>query len=515
MVSSWLLVVGCSVGGIFLGSATAWLFLRKQAQSLANSLTTTQLELARVQERSLRVEKLEGELSKQTLRVELELSKNSGLSGELGAKDEEQQRNLQVITDLRQQAAVLQARNEALIAEVAALQESTQKEAQHSAEKAQFLEEAREQLSNTFKALANDVLEEKTGKLSSLNEGQLGVLLNPLQDKLREFNESVQRIHYQQGQERASLTTELAQLKQLNQTLSQDAQSLTFALKGSSKIQGNWGEMILERILEASGLEKGREYELRETYHFEDGRRGQPDVIIKLPEAKHIIIDAKVSLSDYDDYCNAANDSDAASAAERHVDSVRRHMKELSEKSYQELYGLNSLDFVVMFVPIEPAFAAAISADPKLWDNALRKNVLLVSPSGLLFVLRTVGVLWRQEYQARNVQEIARKGGDLYNKLCGFVEELDEVGFRLQQARTSFDEARKKLCTGQGNVIRQAEMLKQLGVKPNKSLPSELVDLATQSSAVIPPLVALAQEHTPPDDTPVQAPNLGEDEIPF
>jgi DNA recombination protein RmuC len=305
-------------------------------------------------------------------------------------------------------------------------------------------------------------------------------------------------------------------LKQLNQTLSEDAQNLAIALKGSAKTQGNWGEMILDRILEASGLQKGRDYELRPTYHYDDGRRGQPDVIINMPEARHVIIDSKVSLVDYDAYVSSHDDVEAQSAADRHVDSVRRHMKELAEKNYQDLYGLNSLDFVVMFVPIEPAFAAAIRLDSTLWENAFRKNVLIVSPSGLLFVLRTVAVLWRQESQARNVRDIAKKGADLYNKLVGFVEELDLVGLRLRQAQVSFDDARKRLCTGQGNVIRQAEMLKDLGVKPNKTLPADLIESAIETPTPVPPLVALAQQEDVDEIAAVAAgEQIDNEDVPF
>jgi DNA recombination protein RmuC len=406
----------------------------------------------------------------------------------------------------------LAVENKKLSIEIAELTTSLQNESQQSDERIKFLSDAKEQFSGAFELLANQILGNKTKQLDELNQGHLAPLLEPLQTKLKEFYDAAQNIHREQGLERTDLAGHLKDLKDLNRTLSEDAQNLALALKGSSKTQGNWGEMILERVLESSGLQKGREYDLRRTYQYEAGNRGQPDVVVNLPEDRHLVIDAKVSLNSYDQFIKSNDRIESEFAQRGHVESVRRHMKELSAKNYQDLYELNSLDFVVMFVPIEPAFAAAIAADPTLWEDALRKNVLLVSPSGLLFVLRTVGVLWRQEYQARNVREIAKRGSELYNKLCGFVDELDTVGLRLQQARNSFDEARKKLCTGQGNVIRQAEMLKELGVKPNKVLPTDLIDAALEQPSEVPPLVALAQSQESGSHI---AESVSDEEIPF
>ena len=316
------------------------------------------------------------------------------------------------------------------------------------------------------------------------------------------------------GTGRAVLGEQVRQLASLNRQISDDAKNLTTALKGSSKTQGNWGEMILERMLESSGLHKGREYELRESYEREDGRRGQPDVVINLPEGRHLVIDAKVSLTDYEFLVNAADDGQREAAEARHIQSVRRHVKDLSEKNYPDLHGLKTLDFVVMFVPIEPAFAAAISADGSLWETALKKNVLLVSPSALLFVLRTVAVLWRQEEQARHVKEIARRGGELYNKLVGFVEALDRVGLRIRQAQESFDEAHRKLKSGQGSVIRQAEMLKGLGVRPSKSLPQGMIEEAMQE--MLPDIAASdAVEISEEEKGTEKVEALSEEESPF
>jgi DNA recombination protein RmuC len=265
----------------------------------------------------------------------------------------------------------------------------------------------------------------------------------------------------------------------LNQKLSEDAHNLTRALKGSSKTQGNWGELILERVLEASGLRKGIEYDVQESFTREDGSRVQPDVVIHLPDSKHLVVDAKVSLTAYEAHANAESDVARELALKGHVDSVRSHIKGLSEKNYQLLYGLKSLDFVVMFVPVEPAFMLAVAHDPELWQDAWKRNVLLVSPSTLLFV---VAHLWRQEQQTRNAQDIAKRGAELFDKLVGFIDDLQNVGSRLAQAQKAYEGAYGKLTAGRGNVIRQAEMLKELGVKPTKSLPPDMLELALEST---------------------------------
>jgi DNA recombination protein RmuC len=282
----------------------------------------------------------------------------------------------------------------------------------------------------------------------------------------------------QEGKDRSALAEHVKQLMSLNNQLSKDAHNLTSALKGQAKAQGNWGELILERVLEASGLRKGHEYDVQESHTRADGTRAQPDVVVHLPEERHLIVDAKVSLTAYEEHANAESESQREAALKRHLESVRAHIKELSEKNYQQLYGLKSLDFVLMFIPVEPAFMLAISHDSELWQDAWKKNVLLVSPSTLLFVVRTVAHLWRQEQQNRNAQDIASRGAELYDKLVGFVGDLENLGDKLDQAKRSYDGALNKFAKGRGNVIRQAEMLKELGVKPAKQLPQKLVELS-------------------------------------
>jgi DNA recombination protein RmuC len=294
----------------------------------------------------------------------------------------------------------------------------------------------------------------------------------------------VEEVYVQEGKERSTLAEQVKQLMSLNKQMSQDAHNLTSALKGQAKTQGNWGEFILERVLENSGLNRGEHYKTQENHGREDGSRAQPDVIIYLPEGRHLVVDAKVSIVAYNDYANEDSELARNVALKRHLDSVRAHIKGLSSKNYQELYQLKSLDFVIMFVPVEPAFMLAITEDSELWQEAWAKNVLLVSPSTLLFVVRTVANLWRQEQQTRNAQDIAKRGGELYDKLVGFVVDFEKIGGRLKQAQHSYDDAFKKLTIGNGNVIRQAQMLKDMGIKPSKSLPTTMIESALEEHSM-------------------------------
>ena len=358
------------------------------------------------------------------------------------------------------------------------------------------LEQMRVSLPETFKSLASEVLEEKSRRFAEQNQSSLGQVLEPLRTRLEDFQGQVQAARMEQVRGGAHLSAQIDRLFESNTRITEQANNLATALRGSNRAQGAWGELILERILQAAGLRSGHEYDAQESYPSENGRRAQPDVVIHLPGDRHIIIDSKVSLVHYEVHSTAESEAARSLAADSHSASVRAHIRGLAEKNYQALYGLNSLDFVIMFLPIEPAFMLAISQDDTLWEQAWQRNVLLVSPSTLLFVLRTVASLWRQEQQKRNVEEIARRGGELYNKLVGFVADFTEIGKRLDQAKTSYDGALSKLHAGPGNVIRQAEMLKALGVKPVKQLPQGLVELAQQETLelVDEPEPAVAEE---------------------
>jgi DNA recombination protein RmuC len=363
-------------------------------------------------------------------------------------------------------------------------------ERQQSNEKLELLAGARVELSNQFKTLANDILEEKTKRFTEQNQTNLSQLLMPLAEKIKSFQQKVEEVYVQEGKDRSALSEQVKLLMGLNQQLSDDTGKLTRALTTSAKAQGDLGEMILEKILESSGLRKDEEYFVQNSFRDEDSRQVRPDVIVKLPESKHLIIDSKVSLTAYNDYVNAETDEARKLALARHMDSIRRHIKELAEKNYQSLHQLQSIDFVCMFIPIEGAFMAAISNDSALWGSSYERNVLLVSPSTLLFVVRTVAHLWRQERQKQNVAEIVKRGAELHDKLVGFVEDLKCVGDRLDQAKSSYSEAFSKLSTGKGNAIRQAVMLRELGVKPKKNLSAELVEACTEEE----PMESLTQD---------------------
>jgi DNA recombination protein RmuC len=373
-----------------------------------------------------------------------------------------------------------QALHESSTALQAAQKQATTMETQLAEERVQSLEklailnEARQEMSNQFKLLAGEILEEKSKRFTEQNRENIGQLLLPLREKITEFQSKVEEVQKEGIAGRSELKEQIGQLKTLNERLSLDATNLVSALKGSSKVQGDWGEYILESLLESCGLHKGREYVVQESLKREDGRGARLDVLVNLPGGRHLIIDSKVSLGDYSDYSSNESDAMREAALARHLASVRAHLRSLSDRDYQSLYGLTSLDFVIMFVPIEPAFMLAIARDPNLWNEAWNKNVLLVSPSTLLFVIRTVAHLWKQEQQTRNVVEIAKRGGDLYDKFVGFVDDLRAVGMRLTQAKDSYDEAYGKLSTGRGNLVRQAEQLKGMGVKAKKALPAEL-----------------------------------------
>jgi len=380
---------------------------------------------------------------------------------------------------VREAAVQLEARNAALQSVHAELaQERARADAERASaqEKLQLLTEAKTALSDQFKTLASEILEEKSKRFAEQNQHHLGTLLDPLRTQLNEFKGKVEEVYVKEGQERFALTEQVKQLMELNKTLSNDANNLTKALKGSAKTQGNWGELILEKLLEASGLEKGRVYHVQVSQRDADGNLQQPDVVIDLPQERKLVVDAKVSLVAYDRYASAGAEDERALAVRQHLDSVRAHIKGLSGKNYHALYGVKSLDMVVMFVPIEPAFMLAVASDEALFMDAWQRNVLLVSPSTLLFVVRTIAHLWRQEAQTRNAQDIARRGAELFDKLSAFVADLQKVGSKLKDAQSAYDEAEKRLSSGKGNVIRQAQMLKDLGVKATKALPNALVD---------------------------------------
>ncbi|CUB02424.1 DNA recombination protein RmuC [Marinomonas fungiae] len=365
----------------------------------------------------------------------------------------------------RSQQEVHQLEKEALTLEqqFAAAQEIWQ-------QKEQFLEQQKRQNEVQFKQLAQDIMQQQGVRLANENERQLHALLTPLGQKIHEFQQRVEQSYDQEARERFSLVKEIKNLQMLNQRISDDAMSLTEALKGQNKIQGGWGEMILERILERSGLEKGREYEVQVSLNNEEGKRYQPDVIVHLPESKQIIIDSKMVLVSYLAYVEAEDEQQKQQALRQHLDAIRRHMKELSAKNYHDLKGITSLDFVIMFIPIEAAYGLALQAENGLFSEAFEHNIIITGPSNLLATLRTVQNIWRNEKQSQNALEIARQAGAMYDKFAGFVQDMDEIGTRIDALTRSHEQAMKKLTIGRGNLISRAERLRLMGAKTNKQL---------------------------------------------
>ena len=338
------------------------------------------------------------------------------------------------------------------------------------------IEGLQENFRNEFRNLANDILEEKTKKFTEQNRTKLEEILKPLGEKIRDFEKKVEDTYDKESKQRFSLEKEIKNLAELNQQISKEASNLTSALKGQSKTQGNWGETILETILEKSGLSKDREYFVQQSYTNEHGKRMQPDVVVVYPGERSLVIDSKVSLLAYERFASADTKDEQEKALAEHLISVRQHITELSAKNYQDLYQLKTLDFVILFMPVEPAYLVAMQAQSDLWSWAYERRILLISPTNLIAALRMIANLWRVEYQNKNAIEIARQSADLLDKFVGFVEDLEDVGRKLDSTRLSYDASMNKLATGKGNLIRRTEKIKELGAKPTKELPKTLLD---------------------------------------
>jgi DNA recombination protein RmuC len=382
----------------------------------------------------------------------------------------------QAITEHAALVASLRAERDTALQNAIRLEAALESERKQGLGRIESLNEAKEALTIQFKNLANDILDDKTRRFTEQNALSLDALLKPLQTKLTEFKEQVSTSYANESRERFALKSEIERLSALNVKMSDETRSLTQALKGDSKVQGNWGELVLESILESSGLRKGEEYLVQDSHTQADGSRLQPDIVVRLPEGRHLVVDSKVSITAYARHAESVDADTAQIELNAHIQSLRQHIQGLSSKNYSSLYGVGSVDFVLMFIPIEPAFLLALKSAPNLYQEALAKNIVLVCPSTLMATLRTVAHLWRQDHQNKNALEIARQCGALYDKFVGFVDDMDKLGQRIDQAQTSYHDAFSKLKTGKGNLIRTAEKVRELGVKPSKTLPPGLLD---------------------------------------
>ncbi|WP_339339167.1 DNA recombination protein RmuC [uncultured Oceanicoccus sp.] len=393
----------------------------------------------------------------------------------------------QAIAIKDQALSAAQQQQSELTAQMASLRTELDQQRNAATDKIKTLEETRQQLSREFELLANRIFDEKTERFNKNSKTTLDTALSPLKEQLKDFKQKVEDVYDKDSKERISLSAELGQLKQLNQQMSTDALNLTKALKGDNKAQGNWGEVILERVLEESGLHKGREYETQVSLKANEGRSQQPDVIIRLPENKDLIIDSKVSLVHYERYCNSEDSIAREQALKEHINSVRTHIKGLSIKNYEGLEGLRTLDFVLIFIPIESAFMAAFEHDQAMFRDAYEKNIIVVGPTTLLATLRTIQSIWRYERQNKNAEEIARQAGAMHDKFAGFVADLDKISDYLTKANQAHGSAMNKLTTGKGNLVASTKRLGTLGARVKKVLPpsvnGEVKDIeALQSS---------------------------------
>ncbi len=348
-------------------------------------------------------------------------------------------------------------------------------------EQKQEVEQLQEKFTKEFENLANKILEEKTSKFTEQNKENLKNILSPLQDKIQLFEKKVEDTHKESIDYHAALRQQIIGLRDMNEQMSKETLNLTKALKGDSKMQGNWGELVLERVLEKSGLEKDREYFVQQSFVTEEGNRVFPDVVINLPDGKKMIVDSKVTLTAYERYINEEDDSLKAQHLKEHVISINRHVEQLGNKNYQDLYQMESPDFVLLFIPIESAFAVALNEDTSLYNKAFEKNIVIVTPSTLLATLRTIDSMWTNQKQQENALEIARQAGALYDKFEGFVADLVKIGKKMDEAKVEYQGAMNKLVDGKGNLITSVEKLKKMGAKAKKALPENIINRAASS----------------------------------
>ncbi len=407
------------------------------------------------------------------------LFKSKAESGSAIAED--RVKNLeQAAEELKKELSSERMKSENLVGQFSSVKNENENLIAKLGEQKLQMEELQTKFSKEFENLANRIFDEKSKKFSEQNEEKLGNILNPLKDRIQHFEKRVNDTHLESEKERSALKEQLRTMAEMNKRMSEEALNLTKALKGDSKKQGNWGEMILEKVLERSGLTKGREYDVQQSFTTEDGTRLQPDVVVRLPDNKNIIVDSKVSLVAYEKYVSTDDADNALQEVflREHINSLRAHVKGLSGKNYQNLYGINSPDFVLLFVPIEPAFSLAVSHDNDLFTDAFDKNVVLVSPATLLATLRTIANVWKQEYQNKNSLEIAQQGADLYDKFVAFAEDMIKVGKHMDDSKKTYGEAMNKLIDGKGNLVKRAENMRKLGLKATKQLPQGLIDRA-------------------------------------
>ena len=479
MEINFVMIVGALSTGLALGAAFCFLFYKRQLAAQVELVKTpliSQIEL--LQEKATFMSNANSELTDQNTNQAEQLQSTQIALTRLEERFDEQHKTATKLQETLEQGQThkesLQTELANRQAQLAETQNQLENERQQANEKLELLQNAKEDLSNQFKVLAQTILEEKSEKFTKQNQEQLDDILKPFKTQLTDFRKRVDDVYDKESKDRVSLHTEILNLQKATLQIGTDAINLTNALKGDSKTQGNWGELVLERLLEESGLREGHEYHREVSINTEGGKRFRPDVVINLPHEKDVVIDSKVSLTAYEAYNSAQTEDEKAKALRSHIQSLRNHIKNLSSKNYEQLPGLRTLDYVLLFVPIEPAFLVAVQEDRNIFLDAYSKNIMLVSPTTLLLTLRTIEAIWRNEKQNRNSLEIARQAGNLYDKFVSFSETLLDIGDKLDKARGSYEKATSQLSSGRGNLIARTEGLKKLGIKSKKALPESL-----------------------------------------
>ena len=502
-LAGWFLALVASAASLLAG--VIWLLWRRRQDRATESALREELD---ARDRQLRdseqvralheqeVEHLQTALEEQKARSgQLEQSiehwrqQSAALENRLAALASELTAKQDRVAQLASESSQYQQRAETLSEELGQLkvelreqQVTLDKERRSASEKLELLEKNRDALKQEFENLANRIFDQKSERFSQQSKTSLDSLLNPFRDQLQDFRKRVEDVYTTETRDRQALRSEIKSLQELNRQITEEAANLTRALKGDKKIQGNWGELILERVLERSGLRKGVEYETQGSYRDEDNQLLRPDVIVHLPDQRNLVIDSKVSLVAYQQWVTADQEEERAAALKQHVEAVRNHIRALSEKDYSQLNGLHSPDFVLLFMPIEPAFVAAFQQDENLFAEAFERKIIVVTPTTLLATLRTIENIWRYERQSQNARRIADRAGAVYDKLRVFVEAMEKLGSQLHTAQGTYDNAMNTLTRGRGNLISQANRFVELGVRVKKELPKSIVDQAEVDS---------------------------------
>lgn len=463
-----------------------WRYRKNQRiDTVARMEQQQQFELLREQDLA-KLDALQLQLMELGKESELILQERQDLAAEkhqLQLQNVQQQQKLEM---LEQQLATLPEKEQQLVrlqASLSSTETKLQEQKEHHQSQMAFVEQSRQQMMTQFEALSAKIYEQQAKKFNTDSQQSLGLLLNPLKTQLGEFKAKVEASHEKESAERHMLAGKISELQKQTQQIGNDAINLAKALKGESKTQGNWGELVLERLLEESGLQRGREYETQLSLQTEEGDRRYPDVLIRLPQEKDIVIDSKVSLLDYEAYCSSDDEQEKALFLKKHVQSIRNHVSGLSLKEYEKLEGIRSLDFVFLFVPVEAAFMAALQADNRLFQDAYNKHIVLVSPTTLLASLRTVENLWRHEKQHKNAQKIADQAGALHDQFMMMLQSLDDLGKQLDKTHGAYETTRKRLFSGRGNLVKRTLDIQKLGAKTKKALPDSYMDELESSEA--------------------------------